>query len=474
MSYGITLAGFVKKPASVIRQELTGIYRTIYGDDIQTSDGPIAQEIGVFSEREALLWELCEAAYLARTRDGAFGKPLDDVNSLIGVGRLPATRSTVTLTLATTGAVNTIVPASSQVRQAANDTLWETTAAATIPAAVTVVNATCTTIAYQSGNTVRYTFTTTDLSAVVAGDMLFIADAAIAGNNGLVPITAVNDGSNYVDVTNLNRSDDGGDESGLSIAAVLTDGYITVPGRAVNTGANAAAFGAIRHINTPLSGWDYARNMETSQTGRSQETDTDYRRRAAASTVSTDGGTLAAIGNRIVAEVTGVTAVFARENRTSSTDGNGLPPHSINITVIGGADADIAALIYNAKPAGANTFGNTSATVTNDYGDTETIFFSRITQVPIYFDVTVTTTAEYPVDGDDQIKAALVEYGDVLTPGDDVINPTAIGYIMVNVPGITAITVLQGISDPPVSSANIAISGTQSAVITTGNIEVNS
>lgn len=474
MSYGITLAGFVKKPASVIRQELTGVYRTIYGDDIQTSDGPIAQEIGVFSEREALLWELAETVYLARTRDGAFGKPLDDVNSLIGVGRLPATQSTVTLTLATTGAVNTNVSASSQVRQAATDTLWETTAAATIPAAATVVNATCTTIAYQSGNTVRYTFTATDLSAVVPGDMLFIAAAAIAGNNGLFAITAVNNGSDYVDVTNLNRSDAAGDESGLSIAAVMTDGHITVTARAVSTGANAAVFGAIRQINTPVSGWDYASNLETALTGRAQETDTDYRRRAAASTVSTDGGTLDAIGNRLIAEVTGVAAVFARENRTSTTDGNGLPPHSINVTVIGGADADIVSLIYNAKPAGANTFGNTSAIVVNDYGDNETIFFSRITQVPIYFDVTVTTTAEYPADGDDQIKAALVDYGSVLEPGDDVINPTAIGYVMVNVPGITAITILQGLSDPPVSSANLAISGTQSASITVGNIVVTS
>lgn len=473
MSYGIQPSGFIKKPASVIRAELTALYRSIYGDDIQTSDGPIAQEIGVFTEREALLWELAEAVYLARTRDGAFGKPLDDVNSLIGVGRLPATRSTVTFTLATEGAVNTVIPAGSQIRQASTDTLWETTAAATIPGASTVVNATLTTIAHQTGNTIRYTFNSVDLSAVVTGDMLWVEDANIASNNGLFAITTVNNGSNWVDVTNPNRSDSAGNESGLSIDAVITDGYVTVAGRAVNTGPSAAAFGAIRQINTPVSGWDYASNLETAQTGRAEETDTDYRRRAAASTVSTDGGTLAAVRNRLLSEVTGVTAVFARENRTDTTDGNGLPPHSVQFTVIGGADADIAALIYDAKSIGANTFGGTSAVVVNDYGDNETIYFSRITEVPIYFDVTLTTTSEYPTDGDDQVKAALVAYGAVLEPGDDVINAAAIGYIMVNVPGITAITVLQSTSDPPGSSANIAISATQIAEITTGNIVVN-
>lgn len=474
-TYGITSTGFVKKSASVIAAELTAEYKAIYGNDIQTTDGPIAQEIGVFAERESLIWDLAEAVYLAKTRDGASGASLDDVNSLIGVGRLEATRSTVTLTLATIGASDVTIPSGTQVNQASTNTLWETTAAGTIPAAVdTVEDLVCTTIAWQSGNTVRYSFSgSPDLSSVVSGDMFYHSGGAVASNNGLFAITNVNDGSDYIDVTNLLRSDGTGNESGITGAGVITDGYVEIAAQAVNTGANAASFGAIQEINNPISGWDYISNLAAATTGRTQETDTAYRIRAAANTVSTDGGTLAAVKAKLL-ENTAITAVYARENRTAATDGNGLPEHSQEYTVIGGTDSAVAQIIYDAKSTGANTYGNTSASVTNDYGDSETIYFSRVSEIDIHFDATVTTDSNYPSDGDDQIKAALVAYGATLSNGDDVINSTAYGYITTNVPGILTLTLLQGTSDPPGASTNISISATQVASITTGNIDVTS
>ncbi len=473
--YGITPAGFVKKPGSVIRSEIESDYRGIYGENIQTTDGPLAQEIGVLAEREALIWELAESIYLAGTRAGAEGQSLDDVNGRIGVGRLGATRSTVTLTLATDAAVTVPVPAGSQARQINTNTLFETTAAVVIPAASNVVTATCTDITHQSGNTVRYQLASgTDLSGVSNGDMLAVTGAAIPSNNGLFAITNISDGSDYVDVTNGARSDSAGNEASIAADAVITDGYITAAAQAVNTGPNAATFGTIKFINTPVSNWSFVSNQQAATTGRNRENDTDYRRRAAASTVSTDGGTLAAVRNRLLSEVAGVTAVFARENVTNAVDGNGLPGHSQQYTVIGGADQDIANLIYAAKPAGIATFGNTSATVTNDYDSSETVFWSRVTAVPIYFIANITHDSAYPTDGDDQVKAALLAYGDVLGPGDDVINAVASGYITVNVPGVTGITLLQGTSDPPGASTNISISATQNATFALADITVNS
>ena len=472
-NFGITSTGFNKKTGAQIRQEYIELYKSIYGEDIQLNDGPIAQEIGVFSERESLIWDLAESLYLSATRDGASGASLDNVNSLIGVGRLEAQQSTVTMTLATTGGSDVTVPAGTQFNQPANNTLWETTAAAIVPAATNTVSATCTDITWQSGNTVRFQLASgTDLSGVTNGDMLNISGASITANNGLFAITNINDGSDYVDVTILTRIDGTGDEASITATATITDGYIEAASQASDSGANSASFGTITVIQTPVVGLDFANNLEAAQTGRAEETDTDYRRRAAASTVSAEGGTLAAVKARLLAEVDGVTSVFARENRTAATDGNGLPPHSQQYTIIGGTDADIVALIYEAKPAGINTFGTSSDTVTNDYGDSETIFFSRVTQITIHFDVSVTTDASFPADGADQIRDALIAYGDTLENGDDVINSTALGFITTNVPGILTITVLQGLSDPPSVSTNISIATTEIADITTGNIDV--
>lgn len=79
------------------------------------------------------------------------------------------------------------------------------------------------TIAWQSGTTVRYTFNgTPDLSAVAAGDSLVVASATNASNNGTFIITTVNDGSDYIQVTNALRTDNTLDEATDSPATAST------------------------------------------------------------------------------------------------------------------------------------------------------------------------------------------------------------------------------------------------------------
>jgi len=75
------------------------------------------------------------------------------------------------------------------------------------------------TIAWQSGNIIRYTFAgTPDLSAVNIGDYLFCHSATSALNRGTFVITAVSDAGDYVDVINRGRSDNTADEASDSPA----------------------------------------------------------------------------------------------------------------------------------------------------------------------------------------------------------------------------------------------------------------
>jgi hypothetical protein len=70
------------------------------------------------------------------------------------------------------------------------------------------------TIAWQSGNTIRYTFNgTPNLSAITAGDYLVTSGNGNSSNDGTFVISAVNDGSDYIEITNANRSDATDDEA---------------------------------------------------------------------------------------------------------------------------------------------------------------------------------------------------------------------------------------------------------------------
>jgi len=82
---------------------------------------------------------------------------------------------------------------------------------------------TCEETSWQSGNTVRYFLSATDLSSVAIGDWFTISGFTNTINNGTFQITAVNDGSNYVDVLNPGITDSTNDESSMTCEMKVTD-----------------------------------------------------------------------------------------------------------------------------------------------------------------------------------------------------------------------------------------------------------
>lgn len=468
-TYGLDNGSFVRKTASVIRTERNQLFQSVFGEDLNiASTSPEGNLIGAESERESLIWELAQAVFYSQWIDTASGASLDNAVAYLGLGRIAARRATVTLTLATVGLLDVDITAGTQARQSSTGVLWETLSDVTIPAASNVVEETVTDIEHQSGNTIRYTFDTS-ISGVTVGDVLYITGATFTTNNGLFAVSNV--GADYVDVLNLNRTDNTADETTISIDGVITDGYITVDAQTVNAGAFSASQNTINTINNPINGWDYVGNFSVASAGRARETDTELRARARANRNSATGGTLSAIKARLL-EVDGVTYVSARENRTAATV-DSLPPHSFEVVVLGGVDQDIADTLYDIKGAGIETYGSSSASVIDDFGVSNTMYFSRPTEQTIYLIVNVTTDSNYPADGDTQISDALVTYGATLQNGDDVLNYKLIDAIA-SVPGLLTIEILQGLSDPPTVSTNISISENEIASITADNITVNS
>lgn len=121
--------------------------------------------------------------------------------------------------------------------------------------------------------------------------------------------------------------------------------------------------------------------------------------------------------------ITGVTDVMILENKTGSTDSNGLPAHSVAVLVDGGSDEEIALAIFRSKTIGCNLFAITdtdpntpdnTVVITDVYDKYEnnklTITFSRPIMVDISITVYVKSDGSLPEDAETQIKNKIMEY----------------------------------------------------------------
>ncbi len=140
MTYGITADGLVIKTLADIQEELETALRVTFGAQINTSAQSVfGQLIGIFSEREALLWELLSDLYNAQYPSTAEGVSLDLAAALTGHARLPAIASRIE-EVELSGTAGTIVPAGVIFSVADNpDARFKTEQEVTIEAGGTVL-----------------------------------------------------------------------------------------------------------------------------------------------------------------------------------------------------------------------------------------------------------------------------------------------------------------------------------------------
>ena len=265
-----------------------------------------------------------------------------------------------------------------------------------------------------------------------------------------------------------------------SEVTIPVGGSISVSASAVDTGDILALAGTLTVIDTPVTGWDSVTNATDAIVGTEEESDVEFRARRDRS-VARDAQ---AIIDAIFAEVrsvSGVTQAVVLENDTNTgPDANGLPAHSVHVIVVGGADEDLGEAIFVKKTLGVTPFGTTTVQVDDDQGIPHDISFSRPTQIPIYVEVNLTTFAGYPVDGDDQIKQAIVDYaeGNLIQGrgfflGDNVIHSEM--YTPINtIPGHTVDSMFIKISSPADQTSDISIAITETSQFVIANITVNS
>ncbi|HAK4561435.1 TPA: hypothetical protein H2B82_003384 [Salmonella enterica] len=253
------------------------------------------------------------------------------------------------------------------------------------------------------------------------------------------------------------------------------DGTVTVTAICSNSGAVAALAGTITTINTPTRGWTSVTNPVAATVGAPAETDAELRIRQGQSVAIPSMTPFEGVDGAI-ANIAGVTRHKLYENDTGKTDGNGLPPHSISAIVDGGDVTEIARTIRGNKGQGVRTWGKTSVTVPDKYGNPHIISFSRPTDVPVYGKITLTVFAGYTSQIGVQIQQAVADYINRLMIGDQVLlsriySPANLGVVSGgNARYYDIQELLIGKSPEAVAAANINIAYDESASCKPENI----
>lgn len=242
---------------------------------------------------------------------------------------------------------------------------------------------------------------------------------------------ASDDAGNVYELRNDVTLDSNGDGSGVMLA--LEEGSLVV---LANT---------LTNIETPISGWDTVNNPQDGTTGRDRESDDELRNRRQNSLTIASGCTVEGIRSRLLTDVDNVISARVIENPTENTDNDGRPPHSFEAIVGGGDQQDIADKIWETKPAGIQTYGNTTVIVTDSQGIDHAIDFSRPIQVFIWAKITLEPNGVGTFPSNSQAesiaKEKIVEFGNTLSVGDNVIYQALYCPIYDNLDGLKSVTI---------------------------------
>lgn len=464
MSFGMDSTGFTKKSLADIKTSLEEEITAVFGPINSSPESVFGQIIGVFAEAESELWDLAEAVYLSQYPVSAEGVQLDNAVDLTGITRLEASSSFATAIFE--GTEGTIIPVGSQIKQLNTNELFENAT----PLTITKNNV------LQIVITVNSVQDSTDYSVTIDGTLNEITSDASATEEEIIDALKVEIQANMTDHSvSVNPA-------GTILTVYITDKTTSFTADksslldmdiwspqivfSVNKGALSVPANSLTTIETPVSGWNDVDNLKVGQLGRDDESDDDLRIRRKQSLRVSGAATVPAIEARLFQEVDGVDAVIVVENRTDITDSEGLPPHSFEAIISGGQTQDIVDKLWEIKPAGIQTYGSESGQVLDSQGILQTLYFSRPVDKYVHMEIEISLYDEeqFPTDGVNAIKQAIVDFGDTFNTGDDLIVQRFYTPIY-TIPGILDIVSLKfGITENPGDSVTSLQSGTNNAV----------
>lgn len=233
LNYGLTEYGFNKKNFTAIKLEIESSLQDSFGAINLDDKSNFGQIVGIFTEREALIWEAMEAIYNSMYPDTASDFSLDSVCALTGLTRLQATATKVICQL--TGTNNTLIVADSQVGAEG------ISASFLLESDVTLSNTSFIEISLSINNTELTTYTLNLNNVNITYTQSF-------NNNIEVEVDADQDG-NYEIYEELDVIDGGSDEEDIDVdedgnndleidVTATVDGLINIAAQGIENGVN--------------------------------------------------------------------------------------------------------------------------------------------------------------------------------------------------------------------------------------------
>lgn len=298
----------------------------------------------------------------------------------------------------------------------------------------------------------------------------------LAASHSTVTLTATGTNGTVIPEGSIFRVPNGG--KWVSIAeATISGGEAAVVCEAEDTGPIEAEADTITGIVTTISGLTSVTNEDPAVPGRTVETDAQLRVRREISLQRASGSTPAAIRARVL-EVEDVLACVVIDNDSDALDLTySLPAHSFRVVVWPDLpnNTDIWQAIWEHKPGGIYSDGFYAGLATDTQGVQHQLRYSTASEQEIHVVVRVVVDPDnYPLDGDDQVEAAVLAYGAALSIGDDVRPFKASAAIDAAVSGILDLEVRAKIGSTPGGSdtVTIPISIVQIATMESANITV--
>jgi uncharacterized phage protein gp47/JayE len=192
------------------------------------------------------------------------------------------------------------------------------------------------------------------------------------------------DGSYYDNTASaFTASDDAGNLWYLVDTTTIYAGTTSLEFRAQNTGAVTPTIGTITNIVTVTDGITAVNNLVGYTTlGIDQESNMSFRIRREQSIGNQSGNNADTILGNILA-LEGVNTCRVHENDTNSTDSTSTPAHTLWVIVDGGANTDIADIIYSNK-GGCGTRGSVTVPIATVSAQILNIKFDRPTVKSIF------------------------------------------------------------------------------------------
>lgn len=479
MPFGISDTGFELKRLQDIlrtnRESAVSIFQDLLEptDVVDTSDSStLGRLINMFSLPESVLWEQLQLAYSALDPNTAIGVALDNIVQYGGLSRRSPEKSNVQVLFY--GTIGTTIGSGSIIGSSQFKDLFEVTTpvsisptvCAGIAVSVTPQNSTDYTISYNNSLGVTEVITYHSSSSATTGEIYAGLLSVITTlhpyltaeiSEGLLKIKKVN----YFQPSTFTSSANVSIEKAFKVSLIF----------AKEVGVVHAPANSLTIIKTPILGWDTVTNVLAATEGRLVESDVELRLRFENTKFDKSTNILDALYSALD-NIEGVENVAVYDNDSNVTDGNGLPPHSVSAIVLGGDENVIAETIWQNKPYGIPTYGNTSVNIVDSQGFTRAINFKRPTPIYIYVKVDITTAPDFPADGVDQIKGDIIQYAkDNFTVGEDVVYSRL--YTPINqVKGHQINSLKIGLSPSPTGTSNIAIAFDEISQFTSANISI--